>query len=100
MPSIHVAWALIVGVTLALLLKPLGARLLAALYPLVMLVTVVVTGNHYLMDAIGSVAIVSFATIVCMLVRWRLASSERRGERERRETRPWREPEALQRSAA
>jgi hypothetical protein len=70
MPSLHVAWALIVGITLALTARPLAVRLLAPLYPLVMLVAVVVTANHYLMDAVGATAVVAVAAMLALALRW------------------------------
>lgn len=54
MPSIHMAWALLVGVALVLLAQPLWAKALGIIYPCMMLVAVVVTGNHYILDAVGS----------------------------------------------
>ena len=59
MPSIHIAWSLIVGVTLVLTAQPLLVRVLAAVYPAIMLATVVITGNHYLLDAAGGAAVVA-----------------------------------------
>jgi hypothetical protein len=63
MPSVHVGWALIVGVTLAISASFGVFRLLGIVYPIVMLTTVVVTGNHYISDGLGSMAVVlvSFA---------------------------------------
>jgi hypothetical protein len=70
MPSLHMAWALIVGITLALTLRPLALRLLAPLYPVVMLVAVVVTANHYLMDAVGAAMAVAMAAVLALALRW------------------------------
>ena len=61
MPSIHVAWALTVGLVLAWTLRPLVLRLLALLYPAAMLLAVVVTGNHYLLDAIVAAVLLGAA---------------------------------------
>jgi hypothetical protein len=64
MPSIHMAWAIVVGATLLLLARPLPIKALGALYPAVMLVAVVVTANHYLLDAVAAAAIVAVATML------------------------------------
>jgi hypothetical protein len=68
MPSLHVAWAIIVGVTLILLARQPLIRLFGAIYPGIMVMTVVVTGNHYLMDAIGAVAVVAIALVPAMAI--------------------------------
>jgi hypothetical protein len=64
------AWALIVGITLFFTLRPPALRLLALVYPMLMLVTVVVTANHYLMDAVGAAAVVALAGAVALTPRW------------------------------
>ena len=72
MPSLHVAWALIVAATLAWAARPRLVRLLAPGYPVAMLFTVVVSGNHYLLDGLGAGAVVLVAGPAAMLIRWRL----------------------------
>jgi hypothetical protein len=61
MPSVHMAWAVVVGATLVLLARSPMARLFGMLYPAAMLVAVVVTGNHYLMDAAAALLVVIVA---------------------------------------
>jgi hypothetical protein len=68
MPSLHVAWAIIIGVTLILLARQPLIRLFGAIYPGIMVMTVVVTGNHYLMDAIGAAVVVAVALIPALAV--------------------------------
>jgi membrane-associated phospholipid phosphatase len=58
LPSVHMAWALIVGGALLWLARPLLVKALGIVYPSLMLVAIVVTGNHYIMDAVASVFIV------------------------------------------
>jgi membrane-associated phospholipid phosphatase len=70
MPSLHIGWAIIVGMTLAWALRSPVLRLLALVYPLVMLVAVVVTGNHYLMDAVGAVGCLIGAVVLASLYAW------------------------------
>lgn len=70
MPSLHIAWALIVALTLFAVARPLGVRLLVLLYPALMLTTVIVTGNHYVADGLGAVAAIAIATTLALAVEW------------------------------
>ena len=69
MPSLHIAWALIVAACVLLLAHNLLVRLLATLYPVVMLFTVVVTANHYLLDAVGAALVVALATLIALVLK-------------------------------
>jgi membrane-associated phospholipid phosphatase len=51
-PSMHVAMALMVGISLARLVRPRPLKVVWSLYPVFVTFVVVATGNHYLMDAI------------------------------------------------
>jgi hypothetical protein len=53
MPSLHIAWAGIVAGTAILLSRNFAISVLAALYPGLMTLAIVVTANHYIMDAAG-----------------------------------------------
>ena len=71
MPSVHMAWAVVAGATLVILAGPLWAKAIGVLYPVCMLIAVVVTGNHYLLDVLGGMMIVVLAYGVAMLIdRW------------------------------
>jgi hypothetical protein len=50
-PSMHVAFALMIGVPLARLVKHPVARVFWAIYPLIVTFVIVVTANHFLADA-------------------------------------------------
>jgi hypothetical protein len=50
-PSLHFGYALIVGVAVAMLASRRSVRIAGALYPALMLVVIVATGNHFLFDA-------------------------------------------------
>jgi membrane-associated phospholipid phosphatase len=67
MPSLHFGWALIIGCTLALTLRAWPLRLLGLCYPFFMLAVIVISGNHYFADALGSAAVVSVATLAAVL---------------------------------
>ncbi|MCP5028729.1 MAG: phosphatase PAP2 family protein [Actinomycetia bacterium] len=58
MPSLHLGWALWCTGVLYLYLRRWWAKLLIALYPLSTLFAVMVTANHYWIDAAGGVLIV------------------------------------------
>jgi hypothetical protein len=51
-PSMHVAFALMTGWTLARLVKPRIVRVLWVLYPFMMVFVIVVTANHFIFDAL------------------------------------------------
>ena len=59
MPSVHIAWSTWCALALVPRLKRTGARVLAALYPVITLTVIVVTANHYFLDAVGGLAILS-----------------------------------------
>jgi hypothetical protein len=50
-PSMHVAFALMIGIPLARLVRWPALRVFWALYPLLITFVIVVTGNHFLADA-------------------------------------------------
>ena len=52
MPSLHMAWALLVGITTIRIAKTWWLKLAGILLPLLMLVTIVATANHFILDAI------------------------------------------------
>ena len=52
MPSMHVAFALIIGWPLSRLLRSRVARVLWLVYPLVIAFVIIATANHFLIDAI------------------------------------------------
>jgi len=67
MPSLHVAWALIAGATVALAARPLVVRLLGLIYPVLMSLAVIITANHYIVDCLAALVIVMIAFIVAWL---------------------------------
>jgi hypothetical protein len=59
MPSLHFAWALWCALALVPRVRHRSARVLAAFYPVLTFVTVVITGNHYWLDALGGALVVT-----------------------------------------
>lgn len=62
-PSMHFAYALMIGVVAALLLQRWPLKLLVLTYPLLVFVAIVGTANHYVLDAAagGAVILTAFA---------------------------------------
>jgi membrane-associated phospholipid phosphatase len=63
-PSIHVCFALIVGVSMARLLTRRWAKILWCLYPLLVTFVVVATANHYLTDVFLGALTAALATVL------------------------------------
>jgi hypothetical protein len=57
MPSLHFAWALFCAVTVHPLLRRRWTRSIAVLYPILTLVAIIVTANHFWLDAVGGAAV-------------------------------------------
>lgn len=53
MPSVHCAWALFCTCALVPRLRATWARVLAVAYPVLTVTVIVLTGNHYFLDAVG-----------------------------------------------
>ena len=64
MPSGHVAFAIIAGVTFARLGDITWLRAVGWLYPPLMVAVIVATGNHLLVDAAASVLVVAVALVL------------------------------------
>jgi len=56
-PSMHIAWDLLIGMALVWCAGLASVRWLGALLPFAMFVAVVVTGNHYLVDGLAGAAV-------------------------------------------
>jgi hypothetical protein len=81
MPSLHIAWATWSAWVLIPLLSRRPARLLAAVYPLVTLMAIVVTANHWILDAAGG--LVAFWSALAVTTVGRRLRGRSRGEAER-----------------
>ena len=57
LPSFHVGWVTLACVVIAMSITYRPARVLLALPPMLMATAVVVTGNHYIIDAIAGIAL-------------------------------------------
>ncbi len=59
MPSLHVAWALWVGISLFACARRRWVRLAGLAHPMATLVVVLGTANHFVLDAVGAVAAIT-----------------------------------------
>jgi hypothetical protein len=64
MPSLHCAWALWCTLALYPVLRTRWAKAIMVIYPLLTLLVVVTTGNHFVLDAIAGAALVVGAELV------------------------------------
>ena len=71
-PSMHVAFALMVSVPALLVVRSRIAKALWAVYPLVVTFVVIVTGNHWFMDAVAGAFVAGSSALVARHVLSRL----------------------------
>jgi hypothetical protein len=64
MPSMHVGWALWAGATIARQATVRALRVAGACYPFLTVLVVVLTANHYLLDAVAAVVLFVAAMIM------------------------------------
>jgi PAP2 superfamily len=68
MPSLHFAWALWCGFALFPHVRHPISRALVAFYPLVTLIVIIVTANHFWLDAVGGAVVFAAGVAVTALV--------------------------------
>ncbi len=68
MPSLHFAWALWCALAIVPALRRLWAKALAALYPVLTLFAIVITGNHFVLDAVGGALVVGGGVLYASIV--------------------------------
>jgi membrane-associated phospholipid phosphatase len=71
LPSLHLAWAVWSTIVVMWMLPRTSWRRLCWAYPVLVTVVVVVTGNHYLLDAVAGTAVALVAVEVAKLSRLR-----------------------------
>jgi hypothetical protein len=59
MPSLHIGWSLWAGLTLFMLSRRWWIRGLALLYPVVTLMVIIGTANHFVLDAAGGIVVLA-----------------------------------------
>ncbi len=68
MPSLHTGWDLLVGIAIVTAAGSLWLRVVGFVLPTLMILAVVVTANHYLLDAVAGVALVLVADRLAVLL--------------------------------
>lgn len=63
-PSLHFAYALLLGITGYRACRHLVARLIWAFYPALVAYSTVVTGNHWLLDAVAGAGVLAIAWVI------------------------------------
>ena len=64
MPSVHCAWALWCACVLVPRLRHRWAKWLAGLYPVATVTVIVITGNHYVLDAVGGFTVLGIGFLL------------------------------------
>jgi membrane-associated phospholipid phosphatase len=72
MPSLHIAWNLLLAIGIFTTVKNPIVRGLACCMPVIMSVTVIVTGNHYILDIVAGV-------VVALVAYWLALQVEKHG---------------------
>src|SRR5690606_10905096 len=67
MPSVHCAWALWCTCALVPRVKSTWAKVLAILYPVGTVTTIVLTANHYFLDAVGGFLVLGVGYLLARL---------------------------------
>ncbi len=70
MPSLHVSYSLIVACGIWISERRTWARVLAVLYPVAMAATVIISGNHWILDVVGAVFTVGAAALAVVGCSW------------------------------
>jgi hypothetical protein len=77
-PSLHAAYALGVGIGVVRYARSSLVRLAGALYPPLVIVTILVTGNHFVLDAVAGIAVIGAGFLI---VGWWRGRSREHGSR-------------------
>jgi hypothetical protein len=64
MPSVHIAWATWCAIALVPRLKRPAAKALAAFYPVFTLIVIIITANHFVLDAVGGLTILGIGWVI------------------------------------
>jgi membrane-associated phospholipid phosphatase len=69
MPSLHMAWSMWCGAVLAVTVRRPWARTTAIAYPTLTLFCIIVTANHYFLDAIAGVITLGLGFVIALALR-------------------------------
>jgi uncharacterized membrane protein YoaK (UPF0700 family) len=68
MPSLHMCWALLVGIAIIRIAKTWWLKVVGILLPLLMFVTIVATANHFILDAIVGAVVAGLSYALSLLL--------------------------------
>jgi len=72
MPSLHFGWVMLIGISTFYIAKAIWLKVLAVLVPLSMLISIIATGNHFILDAIVGAMVIGLAySLVILFARLR-----------------------------
>jgi membrane-associated phospholipid phosphatase len=72
MPSLHAGWDLLVGIAIVTVATGVWLRIVGILMPVLMMIAVVATANHYVIDVVAGVAFVLVGHLAALRIdRWR-----------------------------
>jgi PAP2 superfamily len=71
-PSMHVAFALLISIPTMLIVRSRAAKVLWAMYPVLVTFVVLVTGNHWFLDAVAGAVVAGTSALVARHVLSRL----------------------------
>jgi hypothetical protein len=77
-PSLHAAYALGVGIGLMRYGRSRLVRIAGAVYPPLVILTIVVTGNHFVLDAVAGIAVIGAGFLIAGRWRGRTRESDSR----------------------
>ena len=80
MPSLHLGWSLMVGIGICWMTRAWYARALGIMLPIAMFIGITATGNHFVLDAIGGIAVIIVAFVLAVLLRRLIAKVRARGQ--------------------
>jgi membrane-associated phospholipid phosphatase len=66
MPSLHAGWDLLVGIAIVTAATTVALRVVGYLMPVLMMLSVVATANHYVIDVVAGVALVLLAHVAAL----------------------------------
>jgi hypothetical protein len=64
MPSVHICWATWCALAMVPRMKTMPRKILAGSYPVLTLVVIVITANHYVIDAVGGLLILAIGWVI------------------------------------
>lgn len=64
MPSLHIGWSLWCGLTVFFCARHLWIRIAALVHPVLTLLVIVGTANHYIFDAVGGIVVLAFGYLI------------------------------------